>query len=112
MELDLQSSAGTSILVVSGRVSAEMAATLKDRLYAELSEHRYALLLDLSRVEFMGSAGLGALIAAVKEARSHGGELVIAAPSGVVQTLLNVSGLLDFVRHAHTIEAAAELLQA
>jgi anti-sigma B factor antagonist len=112
MELYVQSSAGTSTLVVSGRVSAEVAETLKERLHLQLREHGHALVLDLSRVEFMGSAGIGALIFAVKEARAHGGELVVAAPSGVVHTLLNVSGLLDFVRHAHTVEAAVELLKA
>ncbi len=91
------------VLVVSGRVTAEDAPTLKDRLLAELEANTHHLIVDLSRIEFMGSAGLGALITAVKAAKSHGGNLTLAAPSAVVMTLLNVSGLLNFVSHTPSV---------
>ena len=99
MEMYTQLKGSEAILVVSGRVTAEDASALKDRLMAELTANSHCLVMDLSRVEFMGSAGLGSLITGVKEAKAHGGDLVLAAPSSVVMTLLNVSGLLTFVSH-------------
>lgn len=110
MELYANTVGATAILVVSGRVTAEDAPTLKDRLASELSTHSHRLVVDLSRVEFMGSAGLGALITAIKDARAHQGDLVITAPSSVVQTLLHVSGLLGFVSHAATVAEAVTMV--
>jgi anti-sigma B factor antagonist len=112
MDLYLQELTGAAVLVVTGRVTVEEAPPLAERLRAELNAHRHRLVLDLSKVEFMGSAGLGALISAIKNARAEGGDLVLAAPSSVVHTLLHVSGLLDFVRHAESAALGADLLPA
>ncbi len=106
MELYVHTVGATAVLVVSGRVSAEDAPLLKDRLASELAAHAHRLVVDLSRVDFMGSAGLGALITGIKEARAHQGDVILTAPSAVVQTLLHVSGLLGYVSHATTVADA------
>jgi anti-sigma B factor antagonist len=112
MELYQQEVAGAAVLVIVGRVTIDDAPVLAERLTLALSQQAHRLVLDLSRVEFMGSAGLGALITATKHARANGGDVVFAAPSAVVQTLLHVSGLLDFVRHANATALAVVLLPA
>ena len=106
MELSAHAVGATAVLVVSGRVSVEEAPLLKERLTSELAANAHRLVVDLSRVDFMGSAGLGALITAIKEARAHQGDVVLTAPSAVVQTLLHVSGLLGYVSHATTVAEA------
>jgi anti-sigma B factor antagonist len=110
MELYANAVGTTAVLVVSGRVTAEDATALKDRLASELTAHGHRLVVDLARVEFMGSAGLGALITAIKDARAHQGDVVLTASSVVVQTLLHVSGLLGFVSHAATVAEAVTAL--
>jgi len=109
MELHAQTVGATTVLGVSGRVTAEDAPALKARLTNELAAHDHRLVVDLSGVDFMGSAGLGTLITAIKEARAQAGDLILAAPSSVVQTLLHVSGLLSFVAHAPTVAEAVTL---
>jgi len=112
MELYQQEVAGTAVLVIVGRVTVDDAPALAERLALALTEHSHRLILDLSRVDFMGSAGLGALITATKTARANGGDIVFAAPSAVVQSLLHVSGLLDFVLHSNATALAVGLLPA
>ncbi len=110
MELYAQMSGGTPVLVVSGRIAADEAPALKDRLAQDLPTFGHKMIVDLSRVEFMGSAGLGALITAVKDARAHSGDVILAAPSSVAHTLLHVSGLMNFITHTNTVaEAVAHL---
>jgi anti-sigma B factor antagonist len=109
MELQAHTVDTTTVLVVVGRVTADDAPALKARLASELAAHDHRLVVDLSQVEFMGSAGLGTLITAITEARSRDGDLILAAPSSVVQTLLHVSGLLGFVAHAPTVADAVSM---
>jgi anti-anti-sigma factor len=53
--------------------------------------------VDLARVEFMDSAGLGVLLMARMRAREVGRRLSVVAPSPTVDRLLRVSGLRDIL---------------
>lgn len=110
MNLHQTHASSVAVLHVSGRVTADDAPALTDRLAAALLAHDHRLVVDLTAVDFMGSAGLGALIGAVKSSRAAQGHLVLVAPSGVAHTLLRVSGLLDFVTHAATVETAITMV--
>lgn len=50
------------------------------------------VVIDLSEVPFMDSAGLGALIGGIRRIRECGGDVRIASPRPVVGRLLEVSG--------------------
>lgn len=71
--------------------------TTKDGLTQQvkqiISQQATLVLLDLSRVEFVDSSGLGAIVAALKSLRSGGGELALCQPSDQVKTLLEITGL-------------------
>ena len=54
-------------LQVSGRLDAEWADTLKQAIEDALREGAHSLLLDLSQVVYMSSAGLGVLVSAQKQ---------------------------------------------
>jgi len=49
--------------------------------------------LDLSGLEFLDSMGLGVLVGALKRARSHDGQLVLAAVPERIAQLLQLVGL-------------------
>lgn len=49
--------------------------------------------VDMSRVEFCDSTGLGVLLSALKQARGNGGELELAAPQPAVRRILQITGL-------------------
>ena len=53
-------------------------------------------LIDLSRVKFVDSTGIGLLIRLQKKARITGGQLVLVAPSHAMQTALKMMRLRDF----------------
>lgn len=57
-----------------------------------------AVLVDLSGVEFMDSAGLGSLIGAVRVIRAAGGEMVVVCPRQGLRAILANTGVDGIVR--------------
>ena len=71
------------------------------------------LLIDLSDVPFMDSAGLGALIHGIRRAREVGGEVAVACSRPTLTRLLHTTGFDRIVTVGDTVESAtAALLEA
>jgi anti-sigma B factor antagonist len=68
------------------------------------------LLIDLSAVPFMDSAGLGALIGGIRRAREAGGDVAVACSRPTLTRLLHTTGFDRIVPVTETLEAAAEAL--
>ncbi len=77
----------TAIIHVSGPVDGEAAEQLKTA-YQALPEDRVRhLVLDVSAVPFIGSAGLGKLLLFYKRVSSNGGTMEIRGASSDLQDL-------------------------
>jgi|DeeseametaMP0747_FD_contig_31_1951460_length_535_multi_9_in_0_out_0_2 anti-anti-sigma factor len=70
-------------------VRDEFLAEIKDRVERGLAH----IILNLSRVTFLSSTGIGALIAAEKLLTAAGGRLVLSQPSEAVNSSLTLVGL-------------------
>lgn len=68
------------------------------------------LLIDLSEVPFMDSAGLGALIGGIRRVRESGGEVAVACSRPALTRLLHTTGFDRIVSVADTPEAALAAL--
>lgn len=82
-----------TLLIVSGRVDSNNAEQLGEALVREIDQGKTSLVLDLSGVDYMSSAGLRELVSAYKRAQNEKGDLRIAQPSARVLELLEVAGL-------------------
>jgi anti-sigma B factor antagonist len=70
------------------------------------------LLIDLSNVPFMDSAGLGALIGGIRRTRESGGEVAVACGRPTLTRLLHTTGFDRLVPVEETVEDAAAVLAA
>lgn len=94
-----------------GELDAYTVGTFRERL-AELSSVSH-LLIDLSEVPFMDSAGLGALIGGIRRAREAEGEVAVACSRPTLTRLLHTTGFDRIVPVTETVgEAATALLAA
>jgi len=84
---------GVSLLRVSGYVDTTTSPDLERRLQALLREKRYHIVVDLTRVEYISSAGWGIFISEIREIREHGGDLKLA---GMIPDVREVFDLLEF----------------
>lgn len=64
------------------------------------------LVLDLEAVTFVDSAGLGALIGAIRRARENGGDAVVCRPRPSVNRVLQLVGLPRIVYVARDLDEA------
>jgi anti-sigma B factor antagonist len=68
------------------------------------------LLIDLSEVPFMDSAGLGALIGGIRRAREAGGDVAVACSRPTLTRLLHTTGFDRIVSVTETVDGAAAAL--
>lgn len=81
MNIDIDTTVETAATVVlSGRLDALSAPDLRRRLAALDLEGVCDILIDLSDVEFVDSAGLAAMISGMKAARLSGGDVELLRP--------------------------------
>ena len=64
------------------------------------------VVIDLSAVPFMDSAGLGALIGGIRRAREQGGEVAVACSRPTLTRLLHTTGFDRIVPVVDTLDAA------
>jgi anti-sigma B factor antagonist len=89
---------GVSVLRVSGYVDTTTSPELERRLQALLREKRFHIVVDLTRVEYISSAGWGIFISEIREIREHGGDLKLA---GMIPDVREVFDLLEFENILH-----------
>ena len=101
---------GLTICRPVGELDAFTVSQFRQSL-AELASSPRLLLIDLSAVGFVDSAGLGALIGGIRRARELGGDVAVACNRPTLTRLLRTTGFDRIVTVAETIEEAAAALQ-
>jgi len=102
-------SLGDDIAVISGegRLNMVSGPDLRDAVVKAIGSGRSRIVVDLHRVPFMDSSGLGALISCLKTAReSAGGDLRIVSPSAQVGMVLKLSKVDSILSPYESVEAA------
>ena len=70
------------------------------------------VIIDLSEVPFMDSAGLGALIGGIRRTRENGGEVAVACSRPTLTRLLHTTGFDRIVPVTETMEEAVAAVSA
>lgn len=95
MELTVTNPGDTALSVVSvnGEVDVHSAPALREGVTAALTANPSAVVVDLSKVGFLDSTGLGALVAARAAATERGVALPIVCTSARILKLFTITGL-------------------
>jgi anti-sigma B factor antagonist len=108
LEIAVQQAEGYSICRPVGELDAYTVGRFREALGELSSVDR--LLIDLSDVPFMDSAGLGALIGGIRRAREAGGEVAVACSRPTLTRLLHTTGFDRIVSVTETVDGAATAL--
>jgi len=96
-----------SVMKVKGRVDSETAPELDTALTKLLNENRNKIVLNLQFVEFLSSAGLRALVKALKESQKSGGDVRLVSVSEPIEVILRTVGMMQMFKMYSTSEEAA-----
>lgn len=102
MNTDVKHENGVVTIAVSGSVDALTAADLSSVISGQISEGNVRLVLDLTMLEFMSSAGLRTLLGGVKESRSNGGDLRLVSNNPGIDKVLKMSGFNNIAKVFNT----------
>ncbi|MDN3295190.1 STAS domain-containing protein [Streptomyces ficellus] len=94
LHLTLQHTDGPyAVATVTGDVDLHTAPTLRSGALDLIQQGHRHLILDMRGVQFCDSAGLSALIRIWHGAKDAGGSLALAAVSGRLMRMLNLTGM-------------------
>ena len=82
-----------SVISVNGYIDTTTASELEESLKRLLGKGRYNIVIDLSGVNYISSAGWGIFISEIKKIRENGGDLKLAS---MVADVYEVFELLEF----------------
>ena len=68
-----------SILKVGGFIDTSTSSTLEETIKRYFDSNQFKIIVDLSGVEFVSSAGWGVFVAYLRKLRSKGGDIKLAA---------------------------------
>jgi len=105
LDITVRGERGVVIAAVTGDVDIATVAQLRDCLF-ELADSGETLIVDLNRVSFIDTAGLGALVGAGRRAAAHGGSLHAVCARPPTRRLLWLTGLDRRIPLAATVEGA------
>jgi anti-sigma B factor antagonist len=94
MKLEYRTYADTVVVAPMGRLDHDNCDGFRTGLQPQLDQaaaSRHHIVLDLSRLEYVSSAGLRCFMLAAKEASSHGSKIVLAALRPVVAEIFQIS---------------------
>jgi anti-anti-sigma factor len=107
MEIEVETRGNhVAVVALEGRLDMLTAVDVKQKLASVVAEGSHRLVVDLDKVTFVDSSGLGALISGLKAARVAGGDLRLASPGKQVRYILEVSTLDRVLRPYATVEEA------
>jgi anti-sigma B factor antagonist len=86
-------SANIKIIPLIGILDGTKTQELRDRVDQGIAQGAETILIDLKEVTFMDSSGLGALVTALKAARSAGRKLCVCSVNEQVKILFELTSM-------------------
>lgn len=93
MHVETEQTAQFTVITVSGEVDLATAPALRDVALPLVDAGRHDLVVDLSRVEFLDSTGLGVLVQLLTRVRAVDGTLRVVAPAERIAKVFRLTGL-------------------
>ncbi len=94
LELNVRKVAGNvPVIDLKGEVDVYTAPKFKTAMIDLIDEGNYNVVVNLTNVQYMDSAGLGALVSGLKRVREHNGTINLVSPTVPVQRVLDITRL-------------------
>ena len=106
LKLETEKKDSQTTVRATGRITSATSATLENTLRDLIAEGK-RVVLDLTNVDYVDSAGLGALVSVYTHARRANCDLEIANPKQRIRDLFNRSGLAS-VFEGHSFDVLWE----
>jgi anti-sigma B factor antagonist len=107
MEITTRELNDAELITISGRVDSVEAIRLAKALESAQQRGKYKIVVDMSQVEYMSSAGFRALGDAQRNSKRHPrGEVVLVQVPALIQEALELVGFTEYFHIAESVASA------
>lgn len=99
---------GALVFKLQGRIDNDSVDLLKDALEKSVADGKCKIVLDMSAVEYINSAGLRVLAEFLTESRERGGDLRLVGLNYKVRRVFEIVGFSKFFHIYRTVLEAME----
>ncbi|MBT2206805.1 MULTISPECIES: STAS domain-containing protein [Actinomadura] len=99
---------GLTVINVEGEIDVYTAPKLREKLIDLVNKGKFHLLVDMEKVEFLDSTGLGVLVGGLKRVRAHDGSLELVCTQERILKIFRITGLTKVFGIHDTIAEAEE----
>jgi anti-sigma B factor antagonist len=82
-----------TVVEVGGEIDVYTAPKLRETIVALVDAGNHQLIVDLEKVEFLDSTGLGVLVGGLKRVRTHEGSLALVCTQERLLKIFRITGL-------------------
>ncbi|CAN5221893.1 anti-sigma factor antagonist BldG [soil metagenome] len=109
LSLETRHEDGYTIIEVGGEIDVYTAPKLRDKITELVGNGEYNLVVDMERVDFLDSTGLGVLVGGLKKVRAHDGSMRLICTQERLLKIFRITGLAKvFMIHGSQADALAE----
>ncbi len=112
LKLDHHTKDGNEIVDVEGEIDVYTAPRLRELLIELVNKGHFRLIVNMERVEFLDSTGLGVLVGGLKRVRAHDGSLDLVCTQERILKIFRITGLTKVFGIHDTVEEAIEVRKA
>jgi len=99
---------GVTVVEIEGRFDAVSAPQIKSELHSLIDDGSIRLVLDLARMDFIDSAGLGVLVSCLRRAAAEGGDLRLAEVPPFCRSIFELTRLTRVFDVTESTEGAVK----
>ena len=97
---------GIEVIDVQGEIDMYTAPRLRELLIDLVSKGHYQLVVNLDKVGFLDSTGLGVLVGGLRRVRAHDGSLDLVCTQQRILKIFRITGLTEVFGIYETVDQA------
>ena len=99
---------GHTLVAVGGEIDVYTAPKLRDKISELVTAGNHSLIIDMEKVDFLDSTGLGVLVGGLKKVRAQDGTMSLICNQDRLLKIFKITGLAKvFTIHASEQDALA-----
>jgi anti-sigma B factor antagonist len=110
MDINIKTVGQVTVVEAIGDIDGKTAPEVREQVSAQIQSGA-KIILDMSQVGYMSSAGLRMLLATYRQVKSSDGHVVLVGVSEEIQDTMSMTGFLRFFTICETVEAGLEALK-
>jgi anti-sigma B factor antagonist len=110
MEIEIRQVNGISVVVLIGEIDAKTSTQVQEQILP-LAKSDHDILLDMSQVPYMSSAGLRLLVILSRAVAAEKRSLILVGLSEALKDTMSVTGFLNFFEVHDSVDSGLESLR-